>query len=94
MKILMILSKSYVNDPRVSKEAESLIDNGHEVRVIVWDRRREYDKESIVKGVEVYRIHNTFFMNILPSDLFRNPPWWFYAYKKGLELYKEKFAKR
>jgi len=41
-KILMILSKPFVIDPRVYQEAESLVKNGYEVTVIVWDRRKDY----------------------------------------------------
>ena len=58
MKILMILSNPFIVDPRVYKEAKSLVDAGHEVTVIVWDRKRDYDPESAVDGIKIIRIHN------------------------------------
>jgi len=91
MKILMILSNPFMVDPRVHKEAKALVDNGHEVTVIVWDRLHEYKAEDIVDGVKLVMIHNTGLLKILPNDLFRNPIWWRRAYKKGKELYNNGF---
>jgi glycosyltransferase involved in cell wall biosynthesis len=91
MKILMILSKEVTTDDRVCREAKALIDDGNEVTVIVWDRHRDYEPESIVYGIAVERMHNKMVMRILPNDLLRNPLWWRRAYKKGLELYKTGF---
>jgi glycosyltransferase involved in cell wall biosynthesis len=88
MKILMLLSNPFMVDPRVSREAKSLVDYGHEVSVIVWDRKGDYPSEDMSDGIRVIRIHNNLLMNIMPNDLFRNPLWWRKAYKKGLELYK------
>lgn len=89
--ILMILSNPLLVDPRVYKEAKALVDTGNEVNVIVWDRHKDYEPESIVDGIKVVRIHNEGIMNILPNNLFRNPLWWRKAYKKGLEPYKNGF---
>lgn len=91
MKILMILSKEVTTDDRVCREAKALIDEGNEVTVIVWDRHKDYEPESIVDGISVERIHNKGIMTILPNDLLRNPLWWRRAYKKGLEIYKTGF---
>jgi glycosyltransferase involved in cell wall biosynthesis len=91
MKILMILSNPFMVDPRVYKEAESLVDAGHEVTVIVWDRKRDYEPENTVDGINLIRVHNKWLMRLLPNDLSRNPVWWRKAYKKGLELYKDDF---
>lgn len=91
MKILMILSNPFMVDPRVYKEAKSLVDAGHEVTVIVWDRHKEYESESVVEGIRIIRIHNEGIMKILTNDLLRNPFWWRTAYKKALELYKRNY---
>ena len=88
MKILMLLSNPFMVDPRVSREAKSLVDYGHEVTVIVWDRKVDYPSEDMIDGIRIIRIHNNLLMKIMPNDLFRNPLWWRKAYKKGLELYK------
>jgi len=91
MKILMILSNPFMVDPRVYKEAESLVDAGHEVTVIVWDRKHEYKPEENVDDVRVVRVYNSKVMKLLPNDLLRNPSWWWHAYEKGVELYKNGF---
>jgi glycosyltransferase involved in cell wall biosynthesis len=88
MRILMLLSNPFMVDPRVSREAKSLVDYGHEVTVIVWDRKGDYPTEDIIDGIRIIRIHNNLLMKILLNDLFRNPLWWRKAYKKGSELYK------
>ncbi len=88
IKVLMILSNPFIVDPRVYKEAKTLVEAGHDVSVIVWDRHREYEPETIIEGIKIVRVHNTKLMKILPNDLFRNPLWWRIAYKKALELYR------
>jgi len=90
-KILMILSKSFITDPRVYREAKSLINAGFEVKVVVWDRKSEHIKNENFEGINLLRVHNSFFMKLLPNDLLRNPLWWWKAYKKGLDAYKDGF---
>lgn len=87
MKILMVLSNPFIVDPRVYNEAKALVDNGHEVTVIVWDRHSNYKDRDAFDGINIVRIHNKGLMRILPHDLFKNPVWWRQAYKKALELY-------
>jgi glycosyltransferase involved in cell wall biosynthesis len=89
MKILMILSNSFIVDPRVYKEALSLSDAGHSVTVIFWDREGKYPAEQTVKNVRVIGIQTTGIMKFLPHDLFRNPLWWRRAYKKACDLYQK-----
>jgi glycosyltransferase involved in cell wall biosynthesis len=91
LKILMILSNPFMVDPRVYKEAKALVDAGYEVSVIVWDRKKTYEKQDTIDGIRLFRIHNEGLMTILSHDLFRNPLWWWHAYKKGLELYNDGF---
>jgi glycosyltransferase involved in cell wall biosynthesis len=91
MKVMMLLSNPFMVDPRVYKEAKALVDVGHEVTVIVWDRKNEYESVSVVEGIRIVRIHNTGIMKILPLDLFKNPLWWRKAFKKALELYESSF---
>jgi hypothetical protein len=35
MKILMLLSNPYLGDPRVQQEANALVEDGHQVKIIV-----------------------------------------------------------
>jgi glycosyltransferase involved in cell wall biosynthesis len=57
--IVMLLSNPYRPDPRVSKEAESLIKLGYAVSIVCWDRQREMPlKATVGSGIKVLRIHN------------------------------------
>jgi len=91
MNILMILSNPFMVDPRVHKEAKALVDDGHKVTVIVWDRKHTYEDEDVVDKIRLVRIHNKGLLKLMPNDLFRNPIWWRKANKKGQELYRNGF---
>ncbi len=57
--IVMLLSNPYRPDPRVSKEAESLIKLGYVVSIVCWDRQIEMPlRASVGSGIKVLRIHN------------------------------------
>ena len=87
----MILSNPFMVDPRVHKEAKALTDEGHNVTVIVWDRRTEYKPEDVIDGIKLIRIHNTPMMKAVTRDVIRSPQWWRKAYQKGLEIYRTGF---
>jgi len=91
MKVLMILSKHFITDPRVQKEAETLSENGHEVSVIVWDRKGDLKPYEEINNINIHRIRNSFLMKILPNNILRNPLWWRKAYKKGIKLHEKEF---
>lgn len=55
MKVLMLLSKEFLLDPRVYREATSLAENGYDVYVAMWDKEGKEDIEK-EKGVNVVRI--------------------------------------
>jgi len=84
----MLLSNPFMVDPRVYKEAKSLLNAGYDVTVIEWDRKKEYKSEETIDGIHIVRVYNSFFMKLISYDLFRNPLWWWYAFKKGINLYK------
>lgn len=46
MKIVMLRSNPVKPDPRVEKEASSLLKANHEVKVIAWDRDADYKKKE------------------------------------------------
>mgnify|MGYP001495577373 CR=1 FL=1 len=37
----MLLTKAYIRDPRVAKEATSLVSSGNEVTVLEWSRHED-----------------------------------------------------
>lgn len=90
-KVLMILSKEYSTDPRVTKEAESIVEQNYQVSVICWDRKHSHQSFETIDKVTVHRIKNSAIMRLFAHDVLRNPLWWWHAYRKGLKLYKEGF---
>ncbi len=91
MKILMLLSKSYINDSRVIAEAQALHNEGNEITIIIWDREEKYKHEEIIDGIRVVSIHNNNLMNIIPKDFLRNPLWWRKAYRMAIKLFRDGF---
>ena len=79
MKILMFLTNPFVSDSRVFNEAKALLQVGHEVSLIAWDRSGKQKSYEIKDGIRVYRIHNNFFMRILHKYLLQMPIFWFKA---------------
>lgn len=57
MNIAMILTNGFNPDPRVFKEAKSLVENGHSVEILSWDRENRYiDRETeIIDGIKIKR---------------------------------------
>ncbi|ASJ10328.1 hypothetical protein A3L12_02950 [Thermococcus sp. P6] len=56
MRVAMIVTNPFKPDPRVYKEARSLVKHGHEVYVIAWDREGKYPREEELDGIKVIRI--------------------------------------
>lgn len=72
----MVLSKAFLTDPRVVREAKSLREAGHEVTVHFWDRHGDYPATQDVEGVRALGLRSTALMKLAGHDLFRNPLWW------------------
>jgi len=88
MKILMLLSNPFTHDPRVYNEAKSLIEAGHDVIVLSWDRKKENPLIEEKHRIKIVRLRNTKFMDLLGYDIFRLHFWWNIGYKKAMEIYK------
>jgi glycosyltransferase involved in cell wall biosynthesis len=54
--IAMLLTNPFRPDPRVLKEARSLVQAGYRVTVICWDRRGELPPHEVVDGIEIRRL--------------------------------------
>ena len=89
MNILMILSNPFVQDPRVYNEALSLIESGHKVTILAWDKKKEHPHTESKGGIKIVRSYNSLFMNILPYDIFRLHLWWIKGYYDALELHEK-----
>lgn len=53
----MVLSNAFNPDPRVYKEAKSLVEHGFKVTVYAWDRECRYPANEVVEGIYVRRVH-------------------------------------
>src|SRR4030042_4934339 len=59
MKIVMLLSNAFRPDPRVLKEALSLVGAGFDITIICWDRLAELPStETLPSGIKIIRIRN------------------------------------
>ena len=85
----MFLSNPFTHDSRVHQEAKALIQGGHEVSLIAWDRKKQNLSRESIEGIEVIRLQNTKFMDFLHYDIFRWRYWCNEAYKKALELHED-----
>ena len=56
MHVVMLLTNPFRPDPRVLKEATSLINAGYRTTVVCWDRQGQYTAEEIINGIQVKRI--------------------------------------
>jgi glycosyltransferase involved in cell wall biosynthesis len=54
--ILMLLANAFLPDPRVFKEASSLVDRGHRVTILAWDREGSYPATENFAGIHIERI--------------------------------------
>jgi glycosyltransferase involved in cell wall biosynthesis len=93
MKVLMFVSNPFTNDPRVYNEARSLVQAGHQVTVIAWDREKQNPRRQALDGIEIVRVRTW----LSPRLGLGTPPWhalhlllWQQrAYHQALELNKE-----
>ncbi|MBU7004454.1 MAG: glycosyltransferase, partial [Theionarchaea archaeon] len=54
--VSMFLANAYKPDPRVRREAISLVEAGHSVRIYAWDRDCRYPESEESDGIKVERI--------------------------------------
>jgi glycosyltransferase involved in cell wall biosynthesis len=55
-RVLMLLANGFDPDPRVHREACSLVNFGYEVTILAWDRQGKLPRVEIVDGIYVERI--------------------------------------
>jgi glycosyltransferase involved in cell wall biosynthesis len=93
MKILMLLSNPFTNDPRVYNEARSLFQAGHKVTVIAWDREKQNPQRQNWDGIDVARIRTClparYGLGSWPWHIFHLLSWQRQSYREALKLNKE-----
>lgn len=53
----MLLTNPFRPDPRVYKEAQSLIKAGYEVTIFAWDREGGFQESEVIDGIRIRRFH-------------------------------------
>ncbi len=54
-KVLMLLTNPFRPDPRVYKEAKSLIKGGYEVTIFAWDRDGGFPEREVLDSIKIRR---------------------------------------
>jgi len=54
----MLLSNAFRPDPRVAREAQALINAGHPVTVVCWDREAKYPTRKVVEDYQIERVQD------------------------------------
>ncbi len=57
LNILMLLTNAFDPDPRVHREARALVQAGHRVTILCWDRDRKAAAYEVVDGIHLERIY-------------------------------------
>ncbi|MCK4266384.1 MAG: glycosyltransferase, partial [Thermoplasmata archaeon] len=55
-RVMMLLSNPFRPDPRVHKEARSLVAAGYDVKILCWDREQDHAKDEKVDAISIKRL--------------------------------------
>lgn len=85
-RVVFLRSKSPAGiEPRILKEASTLVRAGHEVHVLLWDRTRSFPAEETRDGIHIHR-----YQRLAPEGQLglarRLPGWWLHAARKAAAL--------
>jgi len=93
MKILMLVASPVITDPRVYNEAKALIQAGHKVSVIAWDREKQNPYRQMWDGIDVLRLRIWLSpecgLGLPPWHIFHLVAWQWQAYRVALALNRE-----
>ncbi len=93
MNILMLVASPVTTDPRLFNEAQTLVQNGHQVTVIAWDRYRQNTLRESRDGIDFIRLR----IGLPPACGLSVPPWHAFhllqwqqqAYRQAMALHKK-----
>ncbi len=83
-KVLMLLSNPFNPDPRVYKEARSLVKAGYEVTILCWDRQLKQKKNENIEGIHIERIRLKAGYGF-KSMIFKLPVFWVKIFLKSIK---------
>ena len=84
--VAMLLTNPFDPDPRVYKEALSLVQSGYEVNIICWDRSMEYKSKERLEGINIIRIQLQSRYSFGSQQIFFLPRFWWQALKLLREI--------
>jgi len=93
LNVLMLVYNPFTNDPRVYNETRSLVQAGHEVTVIAFDREKQNLQRETWDGIQAIRLRT----RLSPIQGFGWPfwnglillSWQWQAYRQAVLLHKE-----
>jgi len=92
MRILMLVTNPCTNDPRVHNEARALVQAGHRVTVIAWDRYKQTEPLRS-DGIEIVQVRTWlpagWGLGTVPWHVFHLFSWQWRAYRLALRLHSE-----
>ncbi len=85
-RVVFLRSKSPAGiEPRIAKEAATLVRAGYEVHVVLWDRTRSFPAEETRDGIRIHR-----YQRRAPEGQIglarRLPGWWLFAARRAAAL--------
>ena len=82
----MLLSNAFRPDPRVHKEARSLVQAGYKVTILCWDRQGELAAHEIMDGIIISRIDVRSVYKAGSRQMFYLPRFWRQALRELRKL--------
>ena len=82
MHVVMLVTNPFSPDPRVLKEANSLVKHGYHTTVICWDRLGKYPQNETVNNIQIHRVRIPSSYAAGKKQVFYLPRFW----KKALSL--------
>lgn len=88
-RVVFLRSKSPAGiEPRIRKEAATLLRAGYDVHVILWDRTRSFPAEETLDGIQIHR-YQRLAPEGRPGLMWRLPLWWLHAARKAASLHPD-----
>ena len=80
--VVMSLSNAFRPDPRVLKEAISLVQAGWDVTVICWDRKKEFPRQENIEGIAIRRLWIRSGYGVGSRQILHLPFFWYQSLKE------------
>jgi len=89
----MLVASPVTTDPRLFNEAQALVQNGHQVSVIAWDRYRQLPSRESQEGIDFIRLRTSlppqWGLSVPPWHAFHLLQWQQAAYREAMSLHKK-----